>query len=512
LQLDLIPGWPLEAKHDLRIDSAPSCPRQEDGAETDATLEARMNTHAPIADTIGLTALLEKQRAAFLREGPPTRNQRLADLVKLKELILTRRDALTQAVIADFGHRAPYETTIMEIVPIVQGIDYLCRRLKRWMRPRRRHVAFYATPGKAHVVYQPRGVVGIVSPWNFPLGLALMPLATAIAAGNRVMLKPSELTPTTTALMATMLRETFPEEQVATVIGGADVGAAFSALRFDHLLFTGSTNVGRAVMRAASDNLVPVTLELGGKSPAIVDRGFSTDRAACSIAYGKLANAGQICIAPDYVILHEEDRDNFVSSYIRAARKLYSGGTSDPGYASIINAHHVNRLESLIQDAKKKGAQIVDIEFGAKHERMLAPVIVLGATPDMEVMQEEIFGPILPIVSYQDVNDAIVYVNAAPRPLALYIFSDDRNLVDKVLTHTTSGNVTVNDTLMHYAIDDLPFGGVGASGIGAYHGEEGFKTFSHSKGVFEQPKWNFAGLVRPPFGRMTDLILSYLLR
>jgi coniferyl-aldehyde dehydrogenase len=495
-----------------RSDSTPSGPRQEDGAQTDPTMEARMNTHAPITDTIGLTALLERQRAAFLREGLPTRDQRLTDLVKLKKMILMRRDELTRSVSADFGHRAPYETTIMEIVPIVQGIDYLCRHLKRWMRPQRRHVAFYAMPGKAHVVYQPRGVVGIVSPWNFPLGLALMPLATAIAAGNRVMLKPSELTPTTTALMANMLREIFAEEQVATVTGGADVGAAFSALRFDHLLFTGSTNVGRAVMRAASDNLVPVTLELGGKSPAIIDRGFSTDRAASSIAYGKLANAGQICIAPDYVILHEEDRDNFVASYTRAARKLYSDGTSDPSYSSIINAHHVHRLEALIQDAKNKGAQIIDIGFGAKRERTLAPVLVLGTTPDMEIMQEEIFGPILPIVSYRDVSEAITYVNAAPRPLALYIFSEDRHLVDRVLAQTTSGNVTVNDTLMHYAIDDLPFGGVGASGIGAYHGEEGFKTLSHAKGIFDQPKWNLAGLVRPPFGRMTNLILSYLLR
>lgn len=471
-----------------------------------------MNAPTAIVGTIGLNTLLERQRAAFLQYGPPTHDQRMADLGKLKKAVLTRRDDLAASVAADFGRRSPHETMIMEIVPIVQGIDYMRRHLKKWMRPQRRDVAFYAVPGRARVLYQPRGVVGIVSPWNFPLGLALMPLATAIAAGNCAMLKPSELTPMTTALVAEMLREIFPEEQVAVVTGGADVGAAFSTLRFDHLLFTGSTNVGRAVMRAASENLVPVTLELGGKSPAIIDHGFSLDRAAASIAYGKLANAGQICIAPDYALLHEEDCDNFIDSYMHAARVLYAHGASDPGYASIINARHMSRLKNLIEDAKKKGAQIIEMEFGAERERTLAPVLVLGATPEMEVMQEEIFGPVLPIISYREVSEAVAYVNAAPRPLALYIFSDDRNLVDKVLMRTTSGNVTVNDTLMHYAIDDLPFGGVGASGIGAYHGEEGFKTFSHAKGVFEQPKWNFSGLVRPPFGRMTNLILSYLLR
>lgn len=469
-----------------------------------------MNAPATRTGAVGLTSLLERQRAAFLREGAPTFDQRMADLTKLKKAVLARREEFAASVNADFGSRSAYETAIMEIVPVVQGIDYLRRHLKKRMRPQRRHVALYALPGKARVLYQPLGVVGIISPWNFPLGLALTPLATAIAAGNRAMLKPSELTPTTSELMAKMLSEIFPEEQVVVVIGGPEVGAAFSALPFDHLLFTGSTNVGRAVMRAAAENLVPVTLELGGKSPAIVDRGFSLDRAAASIACGKLANAGQICIAPDYALVQEDEVEAFVAAYKNAVWKLYPEGSSD--YASIINSRHYARLKDLTEDARSKGARIVEIALPAQHEHTLPATVVLGATPEMAVMQEEIFGPILPVVSYKDAEDAIAVVNTRPRPLALYLFSEDRKLVDLVLTRTTSGNVTINDTLIHYAIDDLPFGGVGASGIGAYHGEEGFKTFSHAKGVFEQARWNFAGLARAPFGRMTDFVLLYLLR
>jgi coniferyl-aldehyde dehydrogenase len=469
-----------------------------------------MNAPAKTPNEVGPTSLLDRQRAAFLREGPPPFAQRMADLAKLKNAVLARRKEFALSVNSDFGRRAARETAIMEIVPIVQGIDYLRHNLKRWMRPQRRGVPLHARPGSAHVLYQPLGVVGIVSPWNFPLGLALTPLATAIAAGNRAMLKPSELTPATAELLAATLREVFPEEQVAVVCGGPEVGAAFAALPFDHILFTGSTNVGRAVMRAAAENLVPVTLELGGKSPAILDRGFSADRAAASIAYGKLSNAGQICVAPDYALVHEENVDAFLDAYRRAVRKFYPSGS--PDYASIINSHHYGRLRGLIEDARKKGARIVEIEVPLQNERSLAPTIVLGATAEMAVMQEEIFGPVLPVVSYKNLDDAIAIVNARPRPLALYVFSDDRKTIDAVLARTTSGDVTINDTLLHYAIDDLPFGGVGASGIGAYHGEEGFKTFSHAKGIFQQAKWNFTGFIRPPFGRMTDMVLEFLLR
>jgi coniferyl-aldehyde dehydrogenase len=473
-----------------------------------------MNAHTEMTPELRLTALLARQRAGFLRDGPPPAERRRADLAKLKAAILARRQEFAAAVNADFGHRSDYETAILDLFPVVGGIDHLRRHLKKWMRSRRRHIALHFQPGAARVFYQPLGVVGVMSPWNYPVSLALMPLATAIAAGNRVMVKPSEFTPATNEVLTAMLRETFPEDQVAVVAGGPYIGAAFAALPFDHLIFTGSTTIGRAVMRAASENLVPVTLELGGKSPAIIESGFSLSRAASSIAFGKLANAGQTCIAPDYALVQESEVESFALAYQDAARKLYPAGAADRAYASIINDRHFARLSALLDDAKNKRARIVQVgpAAGLPHERTLAPAIVLGATPEMAVMQDEIFGPILPVVSYRDIDDAIAYINARPRPLALYLFGDDREVRSRVLARTTSGNVTINDTMLHYAVEDLPFGGVGASGIGAYHGEEGFKALSHAKGVFVQSRLNFAGLLRPPFGRVADFLLGYLLR
>ena len=460
-----------------------------------------------------LLSVLAGQREAFLHEGAPPLGKRRADLLKLKDAILARRCEYEAAVAADFGRRPAHETAIMEILPTIQGIDYLRKNLPRWMRPRRRRVAMHLRPGNAKVLYQPLGVVGILSPWNFPVGLSLMPLATAIAAGNGAMLKPSELTPRTTELIAAMLGEIYPETEVAVVTGGPETGAAFSALPFDHLIFTGSTNVGRKVMRAAGDNLVPVTLELGGKSPAIIDQGFPLARATKSIVFGKLANAGQTCIAPDYALVQESEISAFIDSFRQESRKAYPDGVLDEQYSAIIGQRHYQRLIGLIEDARAKGADVIEIgASGRQRERTLAPTIVLGATPEMTVMQEEIFGPILPIIGYKKIENAIAYVNVQPRPLALYIFSDHKSVIDSVLAHTTSGNVTVNDTLLHYAVDDLPFGGVGPSGMGTYHGEEGFRSLSHVKGVFTQARWNFAGMMRAPFGRLTDRALGYLLR
>jgi len=460
-----------------------------------------------------MAAVLAAQRAAFLRDGPPSLTERKADLAKLKAALLVRREELAGTVNSDFGHRSAYETSILDLVPTVQGMNYLRRNLRKWMRPHRRRVALHLLPGRARVVYQPLGVVGIISPWNYPLSLSLMPLATAIAAGNRAMLKPSESTPATSSALGAMLREIFPEEQVAVVTGGPDVGAAFSSLPFDHLVFTGSTSVGRSVMRAASEHLVPVTLELGGKSPAIIEPGFPLPRAAASIAFGKLANAGQTCVAPDYVLLHRDDVEPFVAAYRNAVRTLYPGGASDPAYASLITAQHASRLAGLMDDARNKGARVVEIGAPANdRERALAPALILGATSEMGVLQQEIFGPVLPVIPYGDIDEAIAWVNARPRPLALYFFGRNSRARSRILERTTSGNVTINDTLLHFAVDDLPFGGVGPSGIGAYHGEEGFKTLSHAKGIFEQAGWNFTGLLRAPFGRVADAILTYLLR
>lgn len=459
---------------------------------------------------------LSRQRAAFFCDGPPTLGQRKADLLKLKAAILARQGEIEQALRADFGHRSPHETAIMELLPLIQGINYQCRQLRRWMRPEKRHVPIHFQPARAWVSYQPRGVVGIMAPWNYPMSLALMPLATAIAAGNRAMIKPSEFTPASSALLVQMLSETFAPEQVAVVTGDAAVGQQFSALPFDHLIFTGSTPVGRAVMKAASENLVPVTLELGGKSPVIVERGHSMQHAATSIAYGKLANSGQTCIAPDYVMVHEDALASFVDAYDQAARSLYPDGPAADNYTSIINERHYERLHALLDDARAKGATVREVGVNAgdalRRAHNMAPAVVLGATDQMRIMQEEIFGPVLPVIAYRELDAAIAYVNARPRPLALYYFGDDDLQRRKVLALTTSGNVTINNTLMHYAQEDLPFGGVGPSGIGAYHGIEGFKSLSHAKGVFQQGRWNLSGLLLPPFGSLAKLILKIMLR
>jgi coniferyl-aldehyde dehydrogenase len=465
----------------------------------------------------GLNVILERQREAFIRSGPPPLDERRNDLITLKKILRVHRDDIVQAINRDFGHRSRHETSLFELVSITNGIQYLHRHLARWMRPERRHVAMTFAPAKARIEYQPLGVVGIISPWNYPVALTLMPLATAIAAGNRVMIKPSEVTAATSELMKKILAESFPQEQVAVVTGDARVGAAFAGLPFDHLLFTGSTSVGRAVLRAASDNLVPTTLELGGKSPVIIDRGASLATAARRVAYGKLANAGQTCIAPDYVLVPEAEVDDFVLAYRDAVLQLYPHIASNEDYSSIVNEPQHARLLALLADAREKGARLVEIGLSGDdrprtHPRTLNPVVVLDATDEMKVMKAEIFGPILPVIPYREVKDAVAYINARPRPLALYYFGPKGPGRDLVLQRTTSGGVSINETNLHYAQDDLPFGGVGPGGMGAYHGPEGFKVMSHAKGVFEQSTVNFTDLIRPPFGKLIERVMDLMLR
>jgi coniferyl-aldehyde dehydrogenase len=463
-----------------------------------------------------LNRVLTRQRAGFLRDGPPSLGQRRADLKRLRGAIIARRREIEDALNKDFGHRSRHDTAIMEILPLVMGIDYLHGNLRRFMRSTRRHVAMPMRFGSARIDYQPLGVIGIMAPWNYPFSLALMPLATAIAAGNRAMIKPSEFTPATSDLLGKLLADIFPEEQVAVVTGDAAVGAAFSAQPFDHLIFTGSTQVGRAVMKAASANLVPVTLELGGKSPVIVSKGYALDHAAAGIAYGKLANGGQTCIAPDYALVHEDEIEAFNAAYDKAVAALYPDGPGSDDYTSVINDRHCARLTGLIDDARAKGARILEVGLkaneAAHRAHTLAPTLVLDVRDDMQIMQDEIFGPVLPVVSYRDLDEAIAYINARPRPLALYYFGHNDDDRHKVLSRTTSGNVTINGTLMHYAQEDLPFGGVGPSGMGAYHGVEGFRALSHAKGIYEQGRWNGSALLRAPFGWLADMVLKVMLR
>ncbi|MFC6447567.1 coniferyl aldehyde dehydrogenase [Shinella zoogloeoides] len=460
-------------------------------------------------------ALLDSQRRAFLRDGPPDIRRRKAALARLRAAALTHRATVAEAISVDFGHRSRHETDLMEVFGVIQSIDYLSRNLARFMKPERRHVGLFYRVGRAYVEYQPKGVVGVMAPWNYPFSLSLIPLATALAAGNRVMLKPSELTPRTSEAMQHMLAGIFTPDEVSIVLGGPEVGAAFSALPFDHLLFTGSTDVGRKVMTAAGGNLVPLTLELGGKSPVVVARGYAGERTLDSIVFGKLANSGQTCVAPDYALVHEDDLAAFVEGYGRAVARAYPAGPASDDYTSIVSDRHFARLQGLLDDARGRGAQVTAVgarpESAATRPRTLAPALVLGAGDDAAVMREEIFGPILPVRPYRTLDDVIDYVNGRPRPLALYYFGEEDADCARLLRLTASGNVGINNTMIHVAQDDLPFGGIGPSGMGAYHGPEGFRTMSHARGVFVQGRWNLPRLLRPPFGRLVERALAVTL-
>ena len=384
------------------------------------------------------------------------------------------------------------------------------------MAPRRVPTALHFLPARNELLAQPLGVVGIVSPWNYPVLLSLGPALAALAAGNRVVIKPSESTPAFADLLQRLVRTTFPEEELAVATGGADVGRAFVGLPFDHLFFTGSTAVGRQVAQAAAANLVPVTLELGGKSPAIVDASCDLDEAAPRLAYGKLLNAGQTCIAPDYVLVPEGRADALVDRLSTAIARMYPTLAGNPDYTAIVSARHRARLVDLVADARSLGARIVEVkpagESIAPDDRRLAPTIVLGANRTMRVMQEEIFGPVLPIVEVRSLDDALAFVNAGERPLALYWFGRDATNRDRVLAQTHAGGVTINDCLWHMPQEHQPFGGIGASGMGAYHGKWGFDTFSHRKPVFHQARFNGGFMLRPPYGATFERLLGVLKR
>jgi coniferyl-aldehyde dehydrogenase len=359
---------------------------------------------------------------------------------------------------------------------------------------------------RARVEYQPLGVIGCISPWNFPVQLTFGPLAGILSAGNRTMIKPSEFTPATSELMKEMFEEAFDIEEVAVFTGGPEVGGAFSSLPFDHLLFTGATSVAKHVMRAASENLVPVTLELGGKSPVVIGKSADMEMTATNVMAGKTMNAGQICLAPDYIFVPEESANDFVNAAKSSVKKMYPNIKDNPDYTSVVNERHFNRLTSYIDDAREKGAEIIEInpadeDFSQQEHNRIPPTLILNPTEDMAVMKEEIFGPVLPIKKYRDMEEPLEYINDHPRPLGLYYFGKDSDEEQKVLTRTTSGGVTVNDVVMHVAQEDLPFGGVGPSGMGSYHGHDGFKTFSHAKAIFTQSKIvsKLAAAMRPPY-------------
>lgn len=467
-----------------------------------------------------LSDLLERQRAAFHRDGAPSLTARLEDVTRIRSLVLAEKDRLVAAVQRDFGARSREEFLITDVATVVQACDHIKAHLRKWMRPHRVKTSLRLQPGRAEVHPQPLGVVGVVSPWNYPVNLALIPLVGALAAGNRVMIKPSEHTPHTSELLENLLGAAFGEERVAVVQGDASVGSAFAGLAFDHLFFTGSTEVGRKVMAAAAQNLVPVTLELGGKSPVLVAedrfRNGRLERTAAAIAYGKLLNAGQTCIAPDYALIPRRRQDAFVQAFRQAVLSMFPTLLDNPDYTGIVHERHCERLQDLVDEARSAGARVEQV-LGPSEEfrgqtRKFAPTLILDPPATLRVSTEEIFGPILVVRPVDGIDAAIRHVNQGPRPLALYVFSDDDRVVERVVNQTHSGGVTVNDTLVHFAEEHLPFGGVGASGMGAYHGEASFRAFSHMKPVFVRTRLDPTRLLRPPYSKLKHSILGWLLR
>jgi len=456
-----------------------------------------------------LDRLFAAQRAAYTANPMPPAAQRQQWLKALREMLSNERQALIDAISADFSHRSADETLLAELMPSLHGIHYASRHLKGWMKSSRRKVGMAFQPASAKIVYQPLGVVGIIVPWNYPLYLAIGPLVGALAAGNRVMLKLSESTPATGQLLKTLLGRIFPEDLVCVVLGEADIGVAFSHLRFDHLLFTGATSIGKHVMRAAAENLTPVTLELGGKSPAIVSQDVPLKDAAERIAFGKTLNAGQTCVAPDYVLVPQDRVGAFVEAYRQVVNNFYPTLADNPDYTAIINERQLARLNSYVSDATSKGALLIPL-FEQGQGRRMPHSLLLNVTDEMTVMQDEIFGPLLPIVPYQDLDQAFAYINQRPRPLALYYFGYDKREQNRVLHETHSGGVCLNDTLLHVAQDDMPFGGIGPSGMGHYHGHEGFLTFSKAKGVLIKQRFNAAKLIYPPYGKSIQKLIQKL--
>ena len=466
-----------------------------------------------------LQSVFESQRAAFAAAPYSPWDARAHRLRRLLDLVRDNEAAIKEAIDRDFGGRPAIETELAEIWPSLEEIRGALRHGKGWMKPRRAGVGRWFLPASGQVMPQPLGVVGIIVPWNYPLYLAIGPMAAALAAGNRVMVKVSEASPAFGDLFQALCARAFAPEEITVITGGPDVAAQFSALPFDHLLFTGSTSIGRLVMGAAARNLTPVTLELGGKSPTVIAPDYPMEHAVQRILAGKLMNAGQTCIAPDYLLLPRGREAAFADAYQKAVTRLYPRVVGNPDYAAIVNARQHARLQGLLDEARALGARVDDVgppamdTPGSEAEaRQMRPLLVFDLPAQARLLQDEIFGPILPVLPYDRLDTVIAHINARPRPLALYWFGEDEAARDRVLAGTVSGGVTVNDTLMHIAHDGLPFGGVGESGLGAYHGETGFLRFTHEKAVFVQSRFGRGDLLYPPFGARFDRVMGLIRR
>ena len=464
-----------------------------------------------------MQTVLEKQRASFIAALPEPISVRRDRIDRAIALLVDHAEDFAKAVSADFGHRSREQTLLTDIMPSVGAMKHARKHFEAWAKGEKRKATFPLglLGAKAEVIYQPKGVVGVVAPWNFPVGMVMVPMAGILAAGNRAMVKPSEFTERVSALFAEIVPKYFAEDEMAVFTGDSDVGIAFSKLAFDHMIFTGATSVGRHIMRAAAENLVPVTLELGGKSPTIIGRSADIKKAGDRIALGKMMNAGQICLAPDYLMVASDQEADMIEAVKAGVTAQYPTLLANDDYTSVVNGRNYERLQSYLADAREKGAELIEVnpggeDFAGSNGNKMPLTIVRGATDDMKVMQEEIFGPILPVMTYSQVDEAIDYVNAHDRPLAIYYFGTDKAEEERVLSRTISGGATVNDVIFHNAMEDLPFGGTGPSGMGNYHGSDGFKTFSHMRAVYRQTGIDVAGIggFKAPYGKATAKTLA----
>jgi coniferyl-aldehyde dehydrogenase len=467
--------------------------------------------------------VLNLQKKKFIKDGPPSINLRVDRLNRLTSLLVENRYAFTEALSSDFGSRSQNASLMTDVYTVLPEITNAIKNIKRWTKDEKRssNMPFSLFGAKSYIRYEPLGTIGMISPWNFPVNLAFGPLASIFAAGNQVMHKPSELTPETAALMKELCDKAYDQDEFATFLGGPETGEAFSKLNFDHLLYTGSGNVGKHVMNAAAQNLVPVTLELGGKSPVVVGNSADIQASAKRVMFGKTMNAGQICLAPDYVMVHKDKKDEFISEAEKAVADYYPNIKNNDDYTSIINERHFDRLNGLIDDAREKGATINQInpsneDFSQQEFFKIPPTIITDTSDDMRVMKEEIFGPILPVLEYTDVEEALDTINSKDRPLGLYYFGTDKNEQSNVLDNTSSGGVTINNVVGHIQQQDLPFGGVGPSGMGRYHSQDGFKNFSNARAVFKDVPFfmdNLAfGMIRPPYKEGFENFIKKILK
>ena len=466
--------------------------------------------------------VLESQKNHFIKEGSPSIELRVDRLNRLKSLIMDNRYDLVDALNEDYGNRSKNTSIMTDAYSIIPDINNAIKNIKQWTRPKKRssNFPFGLFGAKSYVRHEPLGTVGMISPWNFPVNLTFKPLAAIFAAGNQVMHKPSELTPLTASLIKELCDKAYDENEFATFLGGPEVGEAFTKLHFDHLLYTGSGNIGKHVMQSASQNLVPVTLELGGKSPVVIGKSADMKVSAKRIMFGKTLNAGQICLAPDYVIVHKDKKEEFISEAEIAIKDFYPTIKDNDDYSSIINERHFNRINSLIQDAKDKGAHINEInpsneDFSQQQFYKIPPTIVTNTSDDMKIMNEEIFGPVLPVIEFDDLDDALSTINSKDRPLGLYYFGTDKSEESQIMNKTSSGGVTINNVVGHIQQKDLPFGGVGPSGMGRYQSYDGFKNFSNPRAFYKDVGFKFDKLfdgIRPPYTKSIENLLKSLLK